>query len=123
MPYPDNSPGGQFPTVQVLVLMSGFIRGSGLSGELSWWGIVLGIVVLVGNGWALLLSGGELSSWGVVLEPPYAYAVIISLHPHLEDTVKPRLEAHMDIWSFVKCFEEHRLDSTTTDITTALFIL
>ena len=23
--YPDNSPGGQFPTVQVLVLMSGFI--------------------------------------------------------------------------------------------------
>ena len=34
-----------------------------------WWGIVLGIVVLVGNGWALFLSGGELSSWGVVLEP------------------------------------------------------
>ena len=23
--YPNNSPGGQFPTVQVLVLMSGFI--------------------------------------------------------------------------------------------------
>ena len=43
--------------------------GSGLSVELSWWGIVLGIVVLVGNGWALFLSGGELSSWGVVLEP------------------------------------------------------
>ena len=38
-------------------------------GELSWWGIVLGIVVQVGNGWALFLSGGELSSWGVVLEP------------------------------------------------------
>ena len=33
------------------------------------WGIVLGIVVLVGNGWALFLSGGEMSSWGVVLEP------------------------------------------------------
>ena len=45
-------------------------RGSGPSGKLSWWGIiVLGIVVLVGNGWALFLSGGELSSWGVVLEP------------------------------------------------------
>ena len=44
-------------------------RGSGPSGELSWWGIVLGIVVLVGNGWALFLYGGELSSWGVVLEP------------------------------------------------------
>ena len=43
--------------------------GSGPSGELSWWGIDLGIVVLVGNGWALFLSGGELSSWGVVLEP------------------------------------------------------
>ena len=26
------------------------------------------IVVLVGYGWALFLSGGELSSWGVVLE-------------------------------------------------------
>ena len=63
--YPDNSPGGQFPTVQVLVLMSGLFRGSGPSGELSWWGIVLGIVVLVGNCWALFLSGGELSSWGV----------------------------------------------------------
>ena len=44
-------------------------RGSGPSGELSWWGIVLRIVVLVGNCWALFLSGGELSSWGVVLEP------------------------------------------------------
>ena len=32
-------------------------------------------------------------------------------------TVKPRLEAHMDM---ILC-EEHRLDSTT-DITTALFI-
>ena len=44
-------------------------RVSGPSVELSWWGIVLWIVVLVGNGWALFLSGGELSSWGVVLEP------------------------------------------------------
>ena len=25
LPYPNNSPGGQFPTVQVLVMMSGFI--------------------------------------------------------------------------------------------------
>ena len=24
---------------------------------------------VLGNGWALFLSGGELSSWGVVLEP------------------------------------------------------
>ena len=48
-------------------------HGSGPSGELSWWGIVLGIVVLVGNGWALFLSGGELSSWGVVLEPMYIH--------------------------------------------------
>ena len=35
-----------------------------------------------------------------------------------EHTVKPRPEAHMDMIFF----EEHRLDSTTTDITTALFI-
>ena len=34
-------------------------------------------------------------------------------------TVKPRPEAHMDMI----LFEEHWLDSTTTDITTALFIL
>ena len=27
--YPDNSPPGQFPTIQVLVLMSGLFRGSG----------------------------------------------------------------------------------------------
>ena len=68
--YPDNSLGGQLPTIQVLDLMRGFIPWySGPSGELPWWGIVLGIVVLVGNGWALFLSGGELSSWGVVLEP------------------------------------------------------
>ena len=62
----DCGPGGQwlgfiFSVVVVLV------------GELSWWGIVLGIVVLVGNGWALFLSGGELSSWGVVLEPNFYY--------------------------------------------------
>ena len=36
-------------------------RGSGPSGELSWWGIILGIVVPVGIGWALFLSSGELS--------------------------------------------------------------
>ena len=35
------------------------------------------------------------------------------------NTVKPLPEAHMDMI----LFEEHRLDSTTTDITTALFIL
>ena len=39
-------------------------RGSGHSGELSWWGIVLEIVVPVGNGWALFLSGGEIVHGG-----------------------------------------------------------
>ena len=61
----DNSPPYRFWSWWVVLF-----RGSGPSGELSWWGIVvLGIVVLVGNGWALFLSGGELFSWGVVLEP------------------------------------------------------
>ena len=31
------------------------------SGELSSWGVVVGVVVLVGNGLALFVSGGELS--------------------------------------------------------------
>ena len=72
--YPDNSPGGQFPTVTYRFWAWWVVlcRGSGPSGELSWWGRVLGIVVPVGNGWALFLSGGELSSWGVVLEPMQA---------------------------------------------------
>ena len=67
-PQEDNSPPYRFWSWRVVLF-----RGSGPSGELSWswWGIVLGIVVLVGNGWALFLSGGELSSWGVVLEPPW----------------------------------------------------
>ena len=64
-PLEDNSPPYRFWSWWVVLFC-----GSGPSEELSWWGIVLGIVVLVGNGWALLLSGGELSSWGVVLEPP-----------------------------------------------------
>ena len=34
-PYPDNSPLRQFPTIQVLVLMSGFIRWL-----CSWWGLI-----------------------------------------------------------------------------------
>ena len=63
-PQEDNSPPYRFWSWWIVLF-----RGSGHSGELSWWGIVLGIVVLVGNGWALFLSGGELSSWGVVLEP------------------------------------------------------
>ena len=54
----DNSPPYRFWSWWVVLFL-----GSGPSGELSWWGIVLGIVVLVGNGWALFLSGGELSSW------------------------------------------------------------
>ena len=58
-PYPDNSPGGQFPTVQVLVLMSGFIPwqclvGSCPGGEQSqglwtWWAMVGLYFYLVGN--------------------------------------------------------------------------
>ena len=36
----------------------------GPSGGLSWWEILLGIVVLVGNGWALYLSGGEFCKSG-----------------------------------------------------------
>ena len=63
-PQEDNSPPYRFWSWWVVLF-----RGRGPSGELSWWGIVLGIVVPVGNGWALFLSGGELSSWGVVLEP------------------------------------------------------
>ena len=55
--YPDNSPGGQFPTVQVLVLISGFFihrsvlvgnspKDCGPGGQwlgfiFIWWGIVL----------------------------------------------------------------------------------
>ena len=39
-------------------------RGSGPGGQLSWWEKVLGIVVPVGNGWALYLSSGELSLVG-----------------------------------------------------------
>ena len=67
LPYPDNSPPRQFPTVQVLVLTSWWVvlfRSSGPNGELSWWGILLGIVGPVGNGWALFLSCGELSLVG-----------------------------------------------------------
>ena len=30
---------------------------------------------MIGNGWALFLSGGELSSWGVVLEPLKLYEI------------------------------------------------
>ena len=63
-PQEDNSPPYRFWSWWMVLFC-----GSGPSGELSWWGIVLGIVVPVGNGWALFLSGGELSSWGVVLEP------------------------------------------------------
>ena len=68
-PQEDNSPPYRFWSWWGVLFC-----GSGPSGELSWWGIVLGIVVLVGNGWALFLSGGELSSWGVVLEPSLAQA-------------------------------------------------
>ena len=39
------------------------------------------------------------------------------------NTVKPRPEAQYGHNPFLSVFEEHRLDSTTTDITTALFIL
>ena len=76
-PQEDNAPPYRFWSWRVVLF-----RGSAPSGELSWWGKVLWIVVLVGNGWALFLSGGELSSWGVVLEPfqsyPYVTTEIIS---------------------------------------------
>ena len=64
--YPDNSPGGQSPTIQVFVLMSDFIHGSGPSGELSWWGIVRGIVVPEGNEWLYFYLVGNCHQWGVV---------------------------------------------------------
>ena len=70
-PQEDNSPPYRFWSWWVVLF-----RGSGPSGELSWWGIVLGIVVLVGNDWALFLSGGELSSWGIVLEPLWCLSTI-----------------------------------------------
>ena len=38
-------------------------------------------------------------------------------------TVKPRPEAHMDMFLFDVYLKSIELDSTTTDITTALFIL
>ena len=62
--YPDNSPGGQFPWPPYTFWSWWVVlfRGSGPSGELSWWGIVLGIVVLVGNGWASFRGGGALAS-------------------------------------------------------------
>ena len=72
-PQEDNSPPYRFWSWWVVLF-----RGSGPSEELSWWGIVLGIVVPVGNGWALFLSGGELSSWGVVLEPSHHQELIPS---------------------------------------------
>ena len=58
-PYPDNSPPYMYWSSWVVYLW--FIRGCGPSGELSWWGIILGIVVPVGNGWALFFISGELS--------------------------------------------------------------
>ena len=55
----DNSPPYRFWSWWVLLFC-----GSGPRGELSWWGILLGIVVPVGNGWASFLSDGELSLVG-----------------------------------------------------------
>ena len=57
--YLDNSPPYRYWSWWVVLLVC-----SGLSGQLSWWGMVLGIVVLVSNSWALFLSGGELSPVG-----------------------------------------------------------
>ena len=39
-PYPGNSPGGQFPHRAAFGSDEWFFRGSGPSGELSWWGIL-----------------------------------------------------------------------------------
>ena len=67
-------------------------RGSGPSGELSWWGLVLGIVVLVGNGWALFLSGGELSSWGVVQNLLDSYCISCKSLVKLQECTKMNTE-------------------------------
>ena len=66
LPHQDNSPPYSYWSWWVVLF-----RGRDPSGELSWWGIILGIVVPVGNGWALYLSGRELSlvHWKVVLKP------------------------------------------------------
>ena len=54
----------------------------------------------------------------------YTKLYISSSYGHLRyHTVKPRPEAHMDMTLFKSVFEEHRLDSTTTYITTALFFI
>ena len=70
--------------------------GSGPSGELSWWGIVLGIVVPVGNGLALLLSDGKLSlvescprtlwnkAWGPRRQFKF-YIVLLAVEPALSE--------------------------------------
>ena len=53
-PQADNSPPYRFWSWWVVLFC-----GSGPSGELSWWGIVLGIVVLVGNSPRDCGSGGQ----------------------------------------------------------------
>ena len=83
-PQEDNSPPYRFWSWWVVLF-----RGSGPSGELSWWGIVLGILVLVGNGWALFLSGGELSSWGVVLEPNFLPPIGFSVSQGVSSVTSP----------------------------------
>ena len=71
--YPDNSPPGQFPTIQVLVVVPD------------------GIVVPVGSGWAYLYL--VVSLWGVVLEPLFVYKA----YKHILHTVTMGLYA-VEVW-------------------------
>ena len=66
LPHQDNSPPYRCWSWWVVLFHS-----SGPSGELSWWGIVLGIVVPVDNGWALFFFGGELSLVGSCPRTPF----------------------------------------------------
>ena len=63
----------------------------------------------------------------ILLNNEYLPITIMNLGKELSNLtvniiyLKPRPEAHMDMIFFLSVFEEHRLDSTTTDITTALY--
>ena len=95
----DNSPGGQFFSYPPYKFWSWRVvlfrwQNGPQSGELSCWGIVLWITtqVLVGNGWALFLSGGELSSWGVVLVNSVVIVYLWTLTVHLYPKI------FLDVW-------------------------
>ena len=98
--YPDNSPSGQFPTYRYWSWWVVLFRGSVPSGELFWWGIVIGIMFPVGNGWDLFLSGGELFMvgscptttyfllWDIDTPPPHPHT-----HTHTHTHTHPEILA------------------------------